>query len=128
MSKKDQSFPTWSFDKPCTSMAWNELAPIKLTASTNVSSYRESDLVLVGIYSQDSSNEEDDDTNNSDDDSAPAIVLTGAAKDLDDTLGGLLTEVISDNAKTFKAGAMAGSMTPTVRVAAAAGGKVRWKK
>ena len=114
-SKKDQSFPTWSFDKPCTSMEWNELVPATLTATADMSS--NSDLIIVGIYAPASNDEDDEDAPE-----AP-VVLQGAAKAIDETLGGILSEVINDNSKTFKAGASAGSMTPTVRVATP-GGKV----
>jgi hypothetical protein len=114
-SKMDQSFPTWSFDKPCLAMEWNELIPATIATSTDMSV--DSDLVLVGIYGPPESDDDDDKAE------AAPVVLTGAAKDMDDALGGMLTEVINDNAKTFKCGAKAGATTPTIRVAA--DGKVR---
>ena len=121
MSKKDQSFPTWSFDKPCTSIEWNALVPVELTATTEMT-YEDSDLIIVGIYAPESA---DDESNDDAMDGAepPPVNLTGKAKEIDDSLGGILSQVINDNAKTFKAGAKAGSMTPTVRVANP-GGKV----
>eukprot|EP00545_Synedropsis_sp_CCMP1620_P013584 CAMPEP_0119027254 /NCGR_PEP_ID=MMETSP1176-20130426/36791_1 /TAXON_ID=265551 /ORGANISM="Synedropsis recta cf, Strain CCMP1620" /LENGTH=607 /DNA_ID=CAMNT_0006983133 /DNA_START=21 /DNA_END=1844 /DNA_ORIENTATION=- len=108
-SKMDQSFPTWSFDNPCLAMEWNELIPATLTATTELPA--ESDLVIVGIYGPAESDDDDNDA------AAPVVVLEGAVKEMDETLGGMLSEVINDNAKTFKAGAKAGAMTPTIRVA-----------
>jgi hypothetical protein len=46
---------------------------------------------------------------------------------MDEALGGMLSEVINDNAKTFKSGAKAGATTPTIRVAGNGSGKVRYK-
>lgn len=120
MSKKDQSFPTWSFDKPCTGMEWNTMVPATLTATSDLS-YQDSDLIIVGIYAPTTADEDEDDA---DEAKEPAsVLLTGVAKEIDESLGGVLTEVINDNAKSFKAGAKAGSMTPTVRVVNP-GGKV----
>ncbi len=101
-------------------------ATVRVTS--DVASYQDSDLILVGIYAPptpeattkgDGEEEPDEEAKE-----PPPVVLTGVAKEIDDTLGGILTEVIQDNAKTFKAGAKAGTMTPTVRVATP-GGKVR---
>jgi hypothetical protein len=119
-NKMDQSFPTWSFDKPCLAMEWNELIPATIATSTDMSTT--SDLVLVGIYGPPESDDDD-----KDDEPAPSVVLTGAAKDMDEALGGMLSEVINDNAKTFKSGAKAGATTPTIRVAGNGSGKVRYK-
>lgn len=120
MSKKDQSFPTWSFDKPCTGMEWNTMVPATLTATSDMS-YQDSDLIIVGIYAPTTADDEEDDAEEA---TEPASVeLTGVAKEIDERVGGILTEVINDNAKSFKAGAKAGSMTPTVRVVNP-GGKV----
>ena len=121
MSKKDQSFPTWSFDKPCTGMEWNTVVPATLTATTDMN-YQDSDLIIVGIYAP-ATDDEDDAEEGAE---PPSVVLTGVAKEIDDSLGGILTEVINDNAKSFKAGAKAGSMTPTVRVVNP-GGKVCYR-
>jgi len=128
-SKKDQSFPTWSFDKPCTRMEWNDMVTATIRVTSDVASYQDSDLILVGIYAPPTPDAATKGDGEEDPDEAeakepPPVVLTGVAKEIDDSLGGILTEVIHDNAKTFKAGAKAGTMTPTVRVATP-GGKVR---
>lgn len=120
MSKKDQSFPTWSFDKPCTGMEWNTVVPATLTATSDMK-YQDSDLIIVGIYAPTTTTDEEDDSEEGTE--PPPVVLTGVAKEIDESLGGILSEVINDNAKSFKAGANAGSMTPTVRVVNP-GGKV----
>lgn len=116
-AKKDQSFPTWSFDKPCTSIEWNELAPVDLSI-TSEKNYQESDLVMVGVFAP--TTEEEDDDEATEEKSTP-IELSGLAKEIDDSLGGALKELMEENSKAFKGGAQAGSTTPTLRVRGADG-------
>ncbi len=129
-SKKDQSFPTWSFDKPCGSMEWNDLVTATLSASTNTSSYQDSDLVIIGVYppkkedKTEGAAEEEEEDEEADDKKTPDIQLVGLAKELDEKMGGALTELLVENHKAFKHGASAGSTTPTLRFANGSG-KVR---
>lgn len=116
MSKMDQSFSTWSFDKPCGSMAWTELVKASITAGTT---YEDADLVLVGVMAPPAEEKDDDDY----EDDVPTVEFTGMARTLDLSLSGALTELCEENAKTFKNGATAGSTTPTLRVLTP-GGKV----
>ena len=116
MSKMDQSFSTWSFDKPCRSMAWTELVKASITTGT---SYEDADLVLVGVIAPPAEEKDDDD----DEDPVPTVTFMGMAKTLDLSLSGALTELCEENAKTFKNGATPGSTTPTLRVVTP-GGKV----
>eukprot|EP00548_Thalassiothrix_antarctica_P008322 CAMPEP_0194132022 /NCGR_PEP_ID=MMETSP0152-20130528/2597_1 /TAXON_ID=1049557 /ORGANISM="Thalassiothrix antarctica, Strain L6-D1" /LENGTH=585 /DNA_ID=CAMNT_0038826933 /DNA_START=197 /DNA_END=1954 /DNA_ORIENTATION=+ len=115
LSKKDAAFPTWSFEKHCDRMEWNELHPFKLTATNNLA-YEDSDLVILGIYGPPKNSKENDEEDKDDDEEELEVTLTGITKEIDDGLGGILTEVIDDNAKNFKAGSKKGIMTPTVRV------------
>eukprot|EP00543_Licmophora_paradoxa_P007360 CAMPEP_0202447576 /NCGR_PEP_ID=MMETSP1360-20130828/6333_1 /ASSEMBLY_ACC=CAM_ASM_000848 /TAXON_ID=515479 /ORGANISM="Licmophora paradoxa, Strain CCMP2313" /LENGTH=585 /DNA_ID=CAMNT_0049064733 /DNA_START=52 /DNA_END=1809 /DNA_ORIENTATION=+ len=105
-SKMDQSFPTWSFDKPCGSMDWSQLVSTTLTTAE---SQGESDLILVGVYAPPVAD--------GDEKADVPIELSGAAKDIDEALGGALKELMEENAKTFKGGAKTGGMTPTLRLA-----------
>ena len=87
-TKKDQSFPTWSFDKPCTRMEWNDMVTATIRVTSDVASYQDSDLILVGIYAPStpeatttSEGEEEPDDEAKD---PPPVVLTGVAKEIDD--------------------------------------------
>ena len=113
-------FPTWSFDEHCHSMGWTELASPDMTATADLADDG-ADLVIVGVSAPAKENDDDDDN---DDDAGekkdqPPPVLTGRAKELDEELGGVLSEWMAENAKAFKNGAKAGDATPTLRLAAA---------
>jgi hypothetical protein len=125
-SKMDQSFPTWSFDKPCSSMAWNELVPTTLSVASAPSKAlaQDADLVMIGVYAPAKEDEADDDEEEDEEEKDIAVTLSGMAKEIDDSLGGALSELMKDNAKEFKNGATAGSTTPTARLITA-DGKVR---
>lgn len=118
-SKLDQSFKTWSFDKPTETMEWNPLSSAELLADSKSDGWDEdSDLVIVGVFAppkkEDSDEEEDEDEDNEDE--SLDVKLSGGAKDLDEKVGGALSNIMAENAKAFKNGAKAGSMTPTLRV------------
>jgi leucyl aminopeptidase len=116
-SKMDQSFPTWSFDKPCKKMEWTDLVDIPLTIGLVDDGIEEADLIIVGIMSPAPKEEEDEeeDDNKKEKDVEP-MDLVGAAKTIDDNLQGALSELLVENSKTFKNGAKIGSTTPTLRV------------
>ena len=83
------------------------------------------DLVIVGIQAPPKEEEEDkegdDEEEEEDSDKEPEpIVLTGAAKTLDEELQGALGDFLQEQAKTFKNGATVGAMTPALRVVGAA--------
>ena len=121
----DQSFPTWSYDKPCQTMEWTELVETTLSvAAADKAAVEGSDLVMIGVYAPAKDDEEDDEEDDKEDDKEPpTIALTGMAADIDKDLGGALSELMADNDKDFKHGATAGSTTPTLRVIV--DGKVR---
>jgi leucyl aminopeptidase len=113
MSKMDQSFPTWSFDESCKTMAWTEMVSASLSMTTNTDKWEEdADLVLVGVFAP----KQEEDELEKDEEVTVEVELSGKAKELDDKLGGALSCVISENAKSFKHGAKAGSTTPTLRL------------
>jgi len=115
MSKMDQSFKTWSFDEPCTTMAWNEISKATLSSAEKTDGWdEEADLVVVGVFAPKKDENEDDNEDKPEED--PTVTLEGAAKDLDEKLGGALSNLMLENAKAFNHGAEAGSTTPTLRV------------
>jgi leucyl aminopeptidase len=114
MSKMNQSFKTWSFDEPCTSMAWNELSKATLTTAEKKENWdEEADLVVVGVFAP---KKNEDDSSEEKEDEEPTVSLEGAGKKLDEKLGGALSNLMLENAKAFNHGAEAGSMTPILRV------------
>ena len=120
-SKMDQSFKTWSFDKPTETMEWSPLSKAELAVSSDAAAAGwedDADLVIVGVFapSKDDKEEEEEAEEDSDEKDDSTVVLSGSAKDLDDKLDGALTHVMEENAKAFKNGAKAGSTTPTLRV------------
>ncbi|KAG7361343.1 leucyl aminopeptidase [Nitzschia inconspicua] len=118
-SKMDQSFVTWSFDEPCKTMSWSPLSSASLMVESKSDEWDEdADLVFVGVFSpkKDKNKEQEEDDGDETEDEEPTVTLSGGAKDLDDKLGGALSNIMSENAKAFKNGAKAGSTTPTLRV------------
>jgi leucyl aminopeptidase len=101
-------------------MSWSPLASASLSVGTKSDDWdADADLVFVGVFAPKKDDKEDagDDEEDDDKDEEVALVtLTGGAKDLDDKLGGALSNVMIENAKAFKNGAKAGSTTPTLRV------------
>ena len=58
-SKMDQTFPTWSFDKPCASMEWSQLCPAALTVVLELNIFSEDNLTfhrMEGIHLSQRSN------------------------------------------------------------------------
>jgi Cytosol aminopeptidase family, catalytic domain/Cytosol aminopeptidase family, N-terminal domain len=129
-NKMDQSFKTWSFDKPCTTMEWSEMVNAKLTfedgssSTSSLETATDADLVVIGVMApaKDAETKDDDsgdDSDDSDDEKekpAPTIVLSGLAKDIDDSLNGVLTQILEEQYTTFKNGATIGATTAPVRV------------
>ena len=118
--------PTWTFDEPATSMSWTQLPNLKLDVSPSERTDGDvdaADLVIIGVSADNPSDDEesegdDDDKEDDGDDSAkaPTVTLTGRAETLDELLDGALTLIMTDNAKKFKGGAVAGTTTPTMRI------------
>lgn len=116
MSKMDQSFKTWSYDEPCTTMAWTDFSKSTLSATDMTDDWeKDSDLVVVGVFAPKKDEKEDDDEDAKEEEE-PTVTLEGAAKALDEKLGGALSNAMLENAKAFQHGAEAGATTPAVRV------------
>ena len=111
----DRPFNTWTFDKACDSMSWTPASEAALTAVAADGAVDDADLVIVGVFApaKDEDAEEDADEEKEID----PIVFTGKAKELDEALGGALTELAAENSKAFSNGGSAGAMTPVMRVA-----------
>eukprot|EP00579_Thalassiosira_antarctica_P032425 CAMPEP_0202001576 /NCGR_PEP_ID=MMETSP0905-20130828/7641_1 /ASSEMBLY_ACC=CAM_ASM_000554 /TAXON_ID=420261 /ORGANISM="Thalassiosira antarctica, Strain CCMP982" /LENGTH=629 /DNA_ID=CAMNT_0048558303 /DNA_START=25 /DNA_END=1914 /DNA_ORIENTATION=- len=113
----ERPFNTWTFDKHCESMDWTPAPEASLTAVSTADgeAVDDADLVIVGVVApaKDDTDEEED---GDEEKELDPIVLTGKAKELDEALGGALTELAAENSKAFQNGASAGSMTPAMRI------------
>ena len=116
-AESGSTFPTWSFDEPCQSMAWNSVieARMELAADANAEKLH-ADLVVIGIMAPAKEESDDDDEEDDEEKEEEPLELSGFAADLDKIVGGGLTALLEENAKDFKMGAKMGSMTPTLRV------------
>jgi leucyl aminopeptidase len=113
----DQSFPTWSFDKPCARMQWTETISIPITIGcANESELENANLIILCVFA--TSTKDDAEIKESDDAAADVepMELQGLTKSLDIKLKGGLSDLIHENADTFKNGTKAGIATPTLRV------------
>jgi len=117
---KEPTFPTWSFDEPCRTMAWSSLVDAKMGIMADATAESaDADLIVIGIMAPPKGDDVDDEEEDKDEEKEEdPVVLSGIAADLDTTTGGALTAVLTENAKSFKMGAKMGSTTPVVRVLA----------
>ena len=118
----ERPFNTWTFDKHCESMDWTPASEIALSAAAaEGASVDDSDVIIVGVLApkKDDAEEETDEDKEID-----PIVFSGKAKELDEALGGALTDLASENSKAFLNGSSAGTMTPSMRIQSA-GGKAK---
>eukprot|EP00977_Amphora_coffeiformis_P007529 scaffold1640_cov161-Amphora_coffeaeformis.AAC.52 len=117
---KEPTFPTWSFDEPCRTMAWSSLVEAKMEIKADATAESaDADLIVIGIMAPPKDNDADDEEEEKEEEKEEEpVVLSGVAADLDTTTGGALTAVLTENAKAFKMGAKMGSTTPVVRVLA----------
>ena len=121
----NRPFNTWSFDNACDTMEFNRIATASLTATGDMTKVDDSDLIILGIYGPSKESEDEEEEENDDKDKeVPQPELVGKAKQLDDELGGAITEIMMENYKAFKHGGKAGGTTPTLRIASI-GSKVR---
>jgi len=118
MSKMNQSFETWSFDKPCKTMAWSPLSVADLAASgseLDVNWTDDADLVFLGVFAPGSDNSENEEEDDSKDEEVVEPTFVGATKNLDESLGGALSNLMIENFEDFKNGAEVGTTLPTFR-------------
>lgn len=123
----ERPFVTWTFDKHCETMGWSP-APAATLSAVSVAvgdgSVGDADLVIVGVFAPPAMDDDKDDNADEKKEMDP-IVFSGKAKELDETLGGALTELASDNSKAFQNGGSAGTLTPAMRVVSSGGGRAR---
>lgn len=118
----ERPFNTWTYDKHCESMDWTPASEITLSAAAaEGASVDDSDVIIVGVLAP-KKNDEEEETD--DDKEIDPIVFSGKAKELDEALGGALTDLASENSKAFLNGSSAGTMTPSMRIQSA-GGKAK---
>lgn len=121
MSSVERPFNTWTYDKHCETMDWTPAPEVSLSAiAAEGASVDEADVVIIGVLAPKKDEDEKDDEKKEID----PIVFSGKAKELDEALGGALTELAHDNSKAFVNGSTAGTMTPPMRILSA-GGKAR---
>lgn len=112
------AFPSWSFEKPCDTMEWNKFVGERISvqvSSDDDFSGKGNDLVIVGVQPPAKAKEGEEAEEEEEDVTTP-IELTGKAKEIDATIGGGLTQILTEQVKTFKNGAKFGDTTSIVRV------------
>lgn len=119
----ERPFVTWTFDKHCETMGWSPapaatLSAVSVSAGDGSGSVDDADLVIVGVFAPPAK----DDDNADEKKEIDPIVFSGKAKELDEALGGALTELAYENSKAFQNGGSAGTLTPAMRVVASGGG------
>jgi len=101
-------------------MQWNEILPVSLAIEPNASVeklFSDADLVVISVTAPAPEGDEDDEEKACEDDKEPEVMLSGFAKQVDESkLGGALTALLSENSKSFKNGAKLGATAPTLRM------------
>ncbi|KAL9180724.1 hypothetical protein ACHAXT_011177 [Thalassiosira profunda] len=123
LNMADRPFETWTFDRHCGTMDWSPAPEAALSAAVADGAIDDADLVIVGVFAPPKDEDAKDDDEEEKEEVAP-IAFTGKAKELDDSLGGALSELAAENAKAFQNGGAAGTATPAMRVASP-GGKAK---
>lgn len=114
----ERPFKTWTFDDACDTMEFNRLISATMSVGGDLSTVDDSDLIVLGIYGPPKESDDDDnEEEKSDKADVPEPSLVGKVKELDEELGGALTEILMENYKAFQHGGKAGSTTPVVRLA-----------
>lgn len=117
----ERPFNTWTFDKHCETMDWTPAPEASLSAiAAEGGALDDADLIIVGVFAPAKDDEDDDEEKELD-----PIVLTGKAKELDESLGGALSELAAENSKAFQNGGTAGGMTPVMRVVSSGSTKAK---
>ena len=116
-AKMDQSFLTWRYDEPCTTMAWTDMPKASLKVVYEKENWdNDADLIFVGVFAPKQNEDEEESENEGGLDEALPVTLSGEAQALDVKLGGALSSLMAENSKEFKNGSKAGSTTPTLRL------------
>ncbi len=77
---------------------------------------QDADLVIVGVFAPVKDDDEEEDDAKDEEEEVDPIAFAGKAKELDEALGGALTDLAAENGKEFQNGGEAGSATPVMRV------------
>ena len=109
----EKTFVTWTFDNACKEMGCNVIHSADISVTENATAIDESDLIIFGVFAAPNEDKASDDT------TVPDPVLSGKAKEYDETFGGALSDLMVENYKKFKHGAAAGTATPTLRIVTA---------
>jgi len=114
---------SWTFDKPCETMEWTPFAgdrvELKQIGDGNELSemIEDCDVIVIGVLGPVKAEKDEDlDEGNKEVVETEVIELSGQAKALDSKFGGIITQVLKENAKTFKNGAELGSSAPVIRI------------
>lgn len=103
----EKSFTTWTFDNACKDMEQNVLHKAEISVVADLATIDDSDLVIFGIFGSKSK------TN---DKSVPDPILSGTIKEWDDKYGAALSNLMTENYKSFKHGATVASASPILRI------------
>jgi len=83
-------------------------------------------LVILGVYAPASDEDEDEESSDKkEEEEEEEPVLEGYLKDLDKSLGGALSDLMVENSKSFKNGAVLGEASPTLRMVTSEGDGVK---
>lgn len=113
------AFPSWTFDKPCDTMEWSKFAGerISLLVSSEDNFVGQGyDFVIVGVQPPTKTKEAEEAGEEEEDALISPIELTGKAKEIDESIGGGLSQILTEQVKSFKNGAKLGEFTSIVRV------------
>jgi hypothetical protein len=114
-----KAFPSWTFDKPSDTMEWNKFAgeriSVQISSDDNFVG-KGYDLVIIGVQPPAKAKGAEEAGEEEDDALISPIELTGKAKEIDHAIGGGLSQILTEQAKTFKNGAKLGDSTSIVRV------------
>jgi len=106
-------------------MSWTPVSEITLTAThcssaadSSLAALEQADLIIVGVFAppKDDDDNKEEENEEEEEEVVPPIIFSGKAKELDESLGGALTELAAENSKAFQNGASAGKMTPVARI------------
>ena len=73
-------------------------------------------MIIVGVFAPAKDDESKEEEEEEEETIVPPIVFSGKAKELDEALGGALSELAAENSKAFQNGSNAGKMTPVARI------------
>jgi leucyl aminopeptidase len=94
-------------------MDWTPAPEVSLSVSSGEGAVDDADVVIIGVLAPKKDENDDDEE---DKEIEPIVFSDTSAKELDDALGGALTDLAAENSKAFMNGGSAGTMTPAMRI------------